>query len=116
MECELGKYELLANLAMLPEADEKWQLVERAVRGYQAGMDRDEKMMTLAAVAAEVGLDRTWLYRLGIRQRCGRQIAGKPRYRPSEVRKWLESPECAAASKELSRKRREQRVRSTVTA
>lgn len=106
----MGKNEMLAALAMMPEADEKWMEVEKVVRGNLVGKDRDEKMMTLADVSRVVGVDRTWMYRLGVRQACGKQVAGRLRYKLSDVTNWLASSECATMAKRLSQVRREQRM------
>jgi len=107
----MGKNELMAALAMMHETDRRWKEIEKAVQGNLGEKGRDERLVSLADVASAVNVDRTWLHRLGIRHACGHQIAGRLRYSPSEVRRWLESPECHAACKQLSRERREQRMR-----
>jgi len=107
----LGKNELLASLAMMPEADAKWTEIEKVIRNPMSGTSQAEEMMTLAEVSKMVDIDRTWLYRLGVGQACGRKVAGRLRYRISDVKAWLSSEECGERASELGRERKQQRRR-----
>jgi len=107
----LGKTELLVILLNMLDTDAKWNAIENVIRNPMSGMSQEEKMMTLAEVSKMVCMDRTWLYRLGVRQACGRKVAGRLRYRISDVKAWLSSDECGERASELGRERKLQRRR-----
>ena len=66
---------------------------------------KPEKLLTLKAVADEVGLHPSWLWRIGVTQACGKQVAGRKRYLKSEVFGYLESEACRCAIERVKRKR-----------
>ncbi len=53
-----------------------------------------EPYLNLKQVSATVGLHTSWLWRIGVTHACGRMIAGKRRYRLSQVWDYLESEDC----------------------
>lgn len=82
--------ELIRWLLALPSNSPELEAVAR-IRDGQSPTG-DEPLLTLRDLSRAVGFDPSWLYKLGVREACGRRFAGRLRYRLSEVRAWLESP------------------------
>lgn len=72
----------------LPADSPELAAVARIRRGESPDSSA-ERLMTLTEIAKTVGLDKSWLHRLGIQKACGHRFAGSLRYRESEVLKWL---------------------------
>jgi len=97
------KTQIAAQVLALGNNSEQLKMVANIVAGHTP---EAEKYLTLRAVATEVGLHPTWLHRLKVPEICGHRIAGRKRYRVSEVQAYLESDSCHARVRELSNERK----------
>jgi predicted DNA-binding transcriptional regulator AlpA len=91
-----------------------------AILNGQEPAEKEDELLRLSDLSKKLDVSDTWLCRLGVPARLGIQFGGGRRYRPSEVRDWMQSDECRARVSELhnQRKAREakKRVMETATA
>lgn len=99
------KMQIAAQVLALGEDSAQLKMVADIVQGRE--MPKEEKYLTLRAVAAEVGLHPTWLHRLRVRDECGRQIAGRHRYTKEGVMEYLSTDRCRKRVRELSEERKQ---------
>jgi predicted DNA-binding transcriptional regulator AlpA len=80
-------------------------------------VEKEEDLLRLRDLSKKLDVSETWLCRLGVPARLGIPFGGGRRYRPSDVRAWMQSDECRARVSELhaQRKNRERKRRETHT-
>lgn len=79
------------------------------------GPDQQEnELLRLRDVSKRIGVTETWLCRLGVPARLGIPFGGSRRYRPSEVREWMQSEECRARVSELHKQRKAREAKKRV--
>ncbi len=98
------KTTLAARLLALPDTSPQIAEITAIIDGRLDSSP--EKYLTLRDVAQEVGLHASWLHRLQVPSSCGHRIAGRKRYKVSEVQAYLESDRCHVRVRELSEQRK----------
>jgi len=96
--------------AWMTAPEDRRAAAHAALTGNPQAAPAEEPTYSLHELPPFVGLAHyTSLSRLQV-QRVGISYGGRLRYRVSDVRRWLQSPECVAIRDELRRKRREQQA------
>jgi len=99
--------------ALLHATDEQKHAALQALRGVRILPEPDiEPYMTLRQVARKLNFDPSTLWRWGIPKRS---LGGRARFLLSEVRAYIESPECRQRAKLLQLERAARRNVSVVT-
>ena len=89
--------------ALLHATDEQKHMALQALRGVRTMPEPDvEPYMTLRQVARKLNFDPSTLWRWGIPKRS---LGGRARFLLSEVRAYIESPECRTRAKLLQLER-----------
>lgn len=105
------KAELRGWLDGIPVDDPRLAALDAIRRGAEVTAPGDERLYALHELPPFFGLAHyTSLARLQV-QRVAISYGGRLRYRLSDVRTWLQSPECAAIREQLRQKRREREAR-----
>jgi hypothetical protein len=86
---------LVREITNIPDGDPRLDQLAECLRAPQKS--NEETPLSMKEVGERLRYHPTWLRRIGVHTHCGIRMAGRRRYRLSEVQKYLQSPECAEA-------------------
>jgi len=95
---------LAAKILTLPDDAPELADIAAILNGQEP--EQEEELLRLSDLSKKLDVSDTWLCRLGVPARLGIPFGGGRRYRPSEVRSWMQSDECRARVSELHRQRK----------
>jgi hypothetical protein len=106
----MTRLELIAVVVAMDDDDGRLQKIENMLLGRPE--EEREPLMTLGEIGKAVRLGYSQLFRLGVPDRAAdRTFGGRPRYKLSVVKAYLESPECKARRDSIRRAREERNKR-----
>lgn len=100
----MTKLELIAVIVSLADDDRRLEKIENMLLGRPE--EEREPLLTLAEIGKAVRLGYSQLFRLGVPDYAAdRTFGGRPRYRLSAVKAYLEGPECQARRQTIRHER-----------